>query len=184
MDLKNHCNDDIGRIMDDTNVNLVLEAESTRMLEKKEANAKGVPLFFAHWDIFAPSVIILFTYTFSWTLLAVAGKSDTNLSRLFIIVMAVGVPMLAAHAFLRYQTIRLQVNKDSILCHPGWPKDLPVEVPLAMIEQVVVKRGLSGRLFGGGTLVVHLMGENTVVVADLAEPEEAREAILDAILVM
>jgi membrane protein YdbS with pleckstrin-like domain len=110
-----------------------------------------------------------------------ADMSDTNLARLFIVVMAVFVPLLAAHAFLRYQTIRVQVNEDCLFCHPGWPKDLPLEVPIAMIEDVVVKRGLSGRLFGGGTLVLHLVAENKVVIADLAEPDEAKKAVLNAI---
>lgn len=169
--------------MNDTNANLVFEADSSLLLEKSDAQTQGVPLFFAHWHIFAPTTVILIAYSFSWLLLAMADMSDTNLARLFIVVMAVFVPLLAAHAFLRYQTIRVQVNEDCLFCHPGWPKDLPLEVPVAMIEDVVVKRGLSGRLFGGGTLVLHLVAENKVVIADLAEPDAAKEAILNAISV-
>jgi membrane protein YdbS with pleckstrin-like domain len=167
--------------MNDTNANLVFEADSSLLLEKNDAQTQGVPLFFAHWHIFAPTIVILIAYSFSWLLLAMADMSDTNLARLFIVVMAVFVPLLAAHAFLRYQTIRVQVNEDCLFCHPGWPKDLPLEVPVAMIEDVVVKRGLSGRLFGGGTLILHLVAENKVVIADLAEPDAAKEAILNAI---
>ena len=163
--------------MSDTNVNLVFEADSGLMLEKNEAEDKGVPLFSAHWHIFAPTIIILVCYAFSWMLLAIAGKSDSNLARLFIVVMSVFVPLLAAHAFLRYQTIRLQVNEECLLCHPGWPKDLPIEVPLMIVKKVVVKRGLSGRLFGGGTVVLHLSAENKVVVADLADPDAAKQSI-------
>ena len=164
--------------MNDTNANLVFEADSGLILEKNEAQTQGVPLFSAHWHIFAPTIIILVSYSFSWLLLALADMSDSNLARLFIVVMSVFVPLLAAHAFLRYQTIRLQVNDDCLFCHPGWPKDLPIEVPISMVEKVVVKRGLSGRLFGGGTVVLHLVAENKVVIADLAEPEEAQKAIM------
>lgn len=167
--------------MNDTNANLVLEADSSSILEKNDAQTQGVPLFSAHWHIFAPTIVILLAYSFAWGLLAMADMSGTNLARLFIVVMSVFVPLLAAHAFLRYQTIRLQVNDDCLFCHPGWPKDMPIEVPAAMIQSVLVKRGISGRLFGGGTLVVHLVAENKVVIADLAEPEQAQDAILKMI---
>lgn len=167
--------------MNDTNASLVLEVDSGMILEKNEAQTQGVPLFSAHWHIFAPTIIILMAYSISWLLLALADMSDSNLARLFIVVMSVFVPLLAAHAFLRFQTIRLQVNDDCLFCHPGWPKDLPIEVPISMVENVVVKRGLSGRLFGGGTLVLHLAAENQIVIADLAEPDEAKRAIEDAL---
>ena len=90
------------------------------------------------------------------------------------------MPFLAAHAFLRYQTIRLQVNNGRVLCHPGWPKDLPIEVPLQVIRKIRVRRGLSGRLFGGGTVVISLLAGDDVVIADLAKPFEAKQAISDA----
>ncbi len=166
--------------MNDTNANLVFEADSGLILEKNEAENQGVPLFSAHWHIFAPTFIILVGYSFSWLLLAIADMSNSNLARLFIVVMSVCVPLLAAHAFLRYQTIRVQVNDDCLFCHAGWPKDLPVEVPIAMIDKIIVKRGLSGRLFGGGTLVLYLAVENKIVIVDLAEPDAAKQAIMDA----
>lgn len=167
--------------MNDTNANLVFEADNGLILEKNDAQTQGVPLFSAHWHIFAPTFIILVAYSVSWLVLAMSNMSDSNLARLFIVVMAVFVPLLAAHAFLRYQTIRVQINEDCLFCHPGWPKDLPIEVPIAMIESVAVKRGLSGRLFGGGTLVLSLVAEKKIVIADLAEPQKAQEAILQAI---
>ncbi len=166
--------------MNDTNANLVFEADSGLILEKNEAQNQGVPLFSAHWHIFAPTIIILVAYSLSWLLLALADMSASNLARLFIVVMSVFVPLLAAHAFLRYQTIRLQVNDDCLFCHPGWPKDLPIEIPISMIKKIVVKRGLSGRLFGGGTIVLHVAAENKIVIADLAEPDAAKQAITDA----
>jgi len=167
--------------MNDTNANLVIEADTGLILEKNDAQSQGIPLFSAHWHIFAPTIVILIAYSISWLLLAMADMSGTNLARLFIVVMAVFVPLLAAHAFLRYQTIRVQVNDDCLFCHPGWPKDLPIEVPVAMIENVLVKRGLSGRLFGGGTLVLELVAENKIIIADLAEPEKAQAAIQEII---
>lgn len=168
-------------MMSETNANLVFELDGGLILEKGEAHNQGIPLFSAHWHIFAPTIVILVSYSFCWFLLALAGKSDTGLARLFIIVMSVFVPLLAAHAFLRFQTIRLQINNDRLVCHSGWPKDLAVEVPFAMVENIVVKRGMSGRLLGGGTLILNLTAEQKVVIADLAEPELAKEMI-DALI--
>ena len=166
--------------MSDTSSSLVLEPEDAEILERREAVDSGVPLFVAHWHIFLPTLVIGVLYSAAWLILAAIGKSDTALARLFIVVMAVGVPFLAAHAFLRFQTIRLQVNNGRVLCHPGWPKDLPIDVPVEVIKKVRVRRGLSGRLFGGGTVVISLLAGDEVVVADLAKPYEAKQSINDA----
>ncbi|MEM9278099.1 MAG: PH domain-containing protein [Pseudomonadota bacterium] len=166
--------------MDETNSQMALKPEDVHILERAEAQDSGVPLFVAHWHIFAPTIAIGILYSAAWGFLAMLGKADSGLARLFIAVMAVGVPLLAAHAFLRYQTIRLQVSEGHAFCHPGWPKELPVDVPLSVIKQVKVRRGLFGRLFGGGTLIIDLVTEGSVVVADLAEPDLAKETI-DAI---
>ncbi len=165
--------------MDETNPTMTLEPDEVHILERAEAKNSGVPLFTAHWHIFVPTMIIAVLYSVAWLVLASVGKSDSGLARLFIVVMAIGVPLLAAHAFLRYQTIRLQVSDGHAFCHPGWPKDLPIDVPLAVIRQVKVRRGLSGRLFGGGTVILDLVTEGNVIVTDLAEPDKAK-AIIEA----
>ncbi|MEM9331893.1 MAG: PH domain-containing protein [Pseudomonadota bacterium] len=168
--------------MHDTNPAVTLEPEDVHILERAEAQSSGVPLFSAHWHIFVPTLAIGILYSLAWLFMAIVGKSDSGLARLFIVVMAVGVPLLAAHAFLRYQTIRLQISDGHVFCHPGWPKELPIDVPLQVIREAKVRRGLSGRLFGGGTLILDLVTEGNVVVADLAEPEKAKEIIDQSIL--
>jgi membrane protein YdbS with pleckstrin-like domain len=167
--------------MSDTNGNLLIEGESALILEKSEAENQGIPLFFAHWHIFAPTILIFIGYSVSWYLLLSFEMSGTHLGRLFIIVMSVFVPLLAAHAFLRFQTIRLQINPHGVVCHPGWPKDLPIEVPFAMIEDVAIKRGISGRMLGGGSLILTLPSERKLVISDLSKPEEAKKLISEAI---
>ena len=154
-----------------------IDPADIRILERKEARLEGVPLFTAHWHLFIPTVVIAVLYSFCWLMLAVIGKMDSALARMFVIVMAVGVPLLAAHAFLRYQTIRLQVSDSHVFCHPGWPKDLPIDLPVKLIREVVIKRGLSGRLFGGGTILMNLSTGSRVVIADLGNPEAAKEEI-------
>jgi len=147
------------------------------IMERSEAKLSGVPLFTAHWHLFIPTIVIAVMYSFSWGVLVALGRIDTAIARLFVVVMAVGVPLLAAHAFLRYQTIRLQINEAGVLCHPGWPKEMLIEIDAGLIEKIVVKRGLAGRLFGGGALVLHLATGSKVVIADLGDPDKARETI-------
>ncbi|MCG6859531.1 MAG: hypothetical protein LJE67_15845 [Salaquimonas sp.] len=137
----------------------------------------AMPAFRARWQLFLPTIAIAVIYSAAWIYLVNAGKGDYALVRLLVIVMAVGVPMLAVHAFLRYQTIRVQVLPDAVRYHPGWPRDLPIDMPLDLIDQVRVKHGLSGLLFGGGTLVMDLTTGEKAAVADLSNPDRAREAI-------
>ena len=80
-----------------------------QILERAEAREDGVPLFAAHWHLYIPTIIIAALYSLIWLMLFLTGNAGTDLARLFVVVMTVGVPLLAAHAFLRYQTIRIQV---------------------------------------------------------------------------
>lgn len=141
------------------------------------AQGSAADIYRARWQLFMPTVAIAVLYSALWLYLDISGRGGFALTRLVVIVMAVGVPLLAAHAFLRYETIRLQILDQVVRYHPGWPRDLPVDMPYELIERVGVKRGLSGVIFGGGTLVMFLTTGEKAAVADLAEPEKARELI-------
>ena len=154
------------------------ETDPSEILEKEEAISEGVPQFFADWVLFLPTLIIAVLYFCAWLVLILLGMGGSGLARMFVVVMAVGVPILGALAFLRHQTIRVQINDDNIVCHQGWPKDMPMEIPLEFIKKVSVKRGLFGRLFNRGTLMVELTTGNRIAVADLASPYKAKKAIV------
>ncbi len=129
------------------------------------------------WQIFLPTLAIALLYFGVWGYFHIVGKAEASLARLSLLVLGVGVPLLAVHAFLRYQTIRVQVVDNAVRYHPGWPRDMPVDMPLELIDRVKVRRGVSGRLFGLGTLVLWLTSGQKVAVTDLRWPEEARDAI-------
>ena len=154
-----------------------VDMQDVELLERSEARRDGIPFFTPHWHLFIPTVVIAVLYSFAWLMLVIMGHIDSAIARLFVVVMAVGVPLLAVHAFLRYQTIRLQVSGGHFLCHPGWPKDLPIDLPAEMVIDASVRRGLSGRFFGGGTLILQLVTGDRVVIADLGEPQKALEAV-------
>jgi hypothetical protein len=149
--------------------------EDVAVFELDEAAA--MPVFRARWQLFLPTAAIAILYAAVWLYLYASGRADFALARLVVIVMAIGVPLLAAHAFLRYETIRLQVLPKAVRYHPGWPRDLPTDMPFELIEQVRVKHGLSGLIFGGGTLIMDLTTGDRVAVADLSDPEGAKAQI-------
>ena len=149
--------------------------------EFESARVSGGHVYRARWQLFLPTVAIAVLYLIAWLVMLATGRGDGALARIFVIVLAVGVPLIAAHSFLRFQTIRVQMLSDAVRYHPGWPKDLPVDMPLDLVARAEVRRGLAGRLFGGGTLVMVLTTGERVAIADLADPEGAK-AEIDAML--
>lgn len=131
----------------------------------------------ARWQLFLPTLAIAMLYGAAWIYLNNEGRSDSALARLSVIIMAVGVPVLAVHAFLRYQTIRLQLLPTFVRYHPGWPKDVPVDLPYELVEKVRVRRGVIGLLTGSGTLVLHLTTGEKVAIADLSNAGMARREV-------
>jgi len=74
----------------------------------------------AHWHLFIPTIIIAALYFSGWLVLILLGRIDTSLAKLFVIVLALGVPLLTIHAFLRFYTSRIQVADDHVRYHRGW----------------------------------------------------------------
>ena len=137
------------------------------------------PLFTygAHWRIFIPTIIICILYFICWLTLFFMGKSDSALARLFIVVLALGVPLLLAHAFLRYQTISIDIFKSHIHYQPGWPRSKPVILPYEQLEKFEISKGFSGRIFGGGTVIIKLARGQTVAIGDMEKPDKILEHI-------
>ncbi|MFK5978664.1 MAG: PH domain-containing protein [Rhizobiaceae bacterium] len=133
-------------------------------------------IYGAHWHVFIPTMVIAVAYLFGWLFLLVLGRGEGTLAKLFVLVLAVGVPLLTIHAFLRFNTTRVQMCDAFIRYHPGWPKRFLVDLPYALVEKVSIRRGLSGRIFGGGTLVLHLTIGEKVYVPDLSDPDGACDA--------
>ncbi len=127
----------------------------------------------AHWHIFVPTVIIAILYIAGWIVLYFMGLAGSGLARLFIVVLAIGVPILFVHAFLRYQTIAIEIYDNHLQYHTGWPRAEPVRLPYGMIKNARSTRGLSGRLFGGGTVVLKLLAGEEIGIADVEAPDRA-----------
>ena len=131
--------------------------------------------FRSHWKLFLPTLVIFISYVLSLLYLWATGRSDSGLFRLAALVAGVGVPLLAAHAFLRYETVRLRIYRNVVKVHPGWPKNRALEIPHELITDMAIKRGLSGRLMGGGTLIISTSVGTKMAVPDLKEPDRILE---------
>jgi uncharacterized membrane protein YdbT with pleckstrin-like domain len=131
--------------------------------------------FRSHWQLFIPTLIILISYALCLLYLWATNRTDTALFRLAALVAGVGVPLLAAHAFLRYETVRVRLGQKAVKLHPGWPKNRGIEIPNELIMAMKVKRGLFGRLMGGGTLIIATSEGTRTAIPDLKEPEKIIE---------
>ncbi|MBL1404678.1 MAG: hypothetical protein COC17_00485 [Hyphomicrobiales bacterium] len=154
----------------------VLEVEDSTELEV--ADKMGRPTYHAHWQIFLPTIVIFISYTSGLYALYMMDMSSSALFRLGAIVLGVGVPLLTAHAFLRYSTVRLQLMDRQLRYHKGWPEDASVEVPYELISSLRVKKGIAGRLFGGGTIIIQLTTGTKIAIADIFDPSSAKEEYL------
>ncbi len=156
------------------------ESNRERDLEHYEAVSRGYTYFTAHWQVFIPSLIIATLYGLICAGLIWTGKADFAFARFFIVTMAVLVPLLFAWAFLRHQTIRLELGSDMVRCHNGWPQDESEVMPLDQVTDVQVEFDLISRWFGGGDLII-IGSEKTVTVRGLSTPETAAKVIREAI---
>ncbi len=143
----------------------------------KTIEPQPIHIYKAHWQIFVPTFIICFLYVVGWVILFFLGRSGDNLARLFIVVLAIGVPILFAYAFLRYQTISIEVFEKYLRYRRGWPKVDPVVIPYALIKKVDFSRGHLGGLFGGGAVTLQLEAGAVIAIADVERSIEARENI-------
>lgn len=128
--------------------------------------------FRSDWKIFTPTLVILVSYGISMLYLWAAGRADGALFRLAAIIAGIGVPLLAAHALLRLETICVRLLGDSIQFHRGWPKKNATNIPYDLITNLKVKRGIFGGLFGGGTLVIMTKGGAKIAISDLKYPDQ------------
>lgn len=147
-------------------------------VELEVADKMGSPTYHAHWQIFLPTIVIFISYTSGLYALYMMDMTSSALFRLGAIVLGVGVPLLTVHAFLRYSTVRLQLMDRQLRYHKGWPEDASVEVPYELISSLRVKRGLAGRLFGGGTIVIQLTTGTKIAIADIFDPSGAKAEYL------
>lgn len=120
-----------------------------------------------------PGLAVALGYAGLWLYLMQAGREDSNLARVSLLVLVIGVPCLLAHAGLRLSTTRLTARGAHLEAHPGFPARDPLIVAYPAITGASVKRGLSGWLTGAGSLVIERETGAPVVVSGLGQADAA-----------
>lgn len=160
--------------MKDTSQTLSLDSEDIPFLDRREAEALGVTLFTAHWSLLVPTLVLAVVFAILWYALTVTGQSATLVGRFFIVAMAVLFPLLAATAFLRLQTTRVQIGDDVIAIHEGNLMGQLKELEPSSIDSISIKP----TLFGGGTLLIESNSETIAILRNLSNPDLAKQEIL------
>ncbi|MCY0096138.1 hypothetical protein [Hoeflea ulvae] len=123
--------------------------------------------------LFLPGVIVAAGYGGLWLFLYLDSRGDGALARVSLLVLAIGVPLLLAHAGLRLSTTRLTLRGAHLEAHPGFPARDPVIVAYPAITGMSLRRGLSGWITGAGSLVIEREVGPPLVIPGLLDPDAA-----------
>ena len=160
---------------------IALEDAEQQILEARQAQEEGVSLFTAHMHVFVPSAVLCVTYFAVWYIASVTQISSTPIMRAIIVIFAIVMPLMIAWAFLRFETIRLQVHDDHLVYHTGWPTGAPKELPFNEISGYEVRKGFLANLLGGGDLKITARPDVSVTIRSLRDSQLAMVAIEKAI---
>lgn len=120
-----------------------------------------------------PGLAVALGYAVLWLYLGQTGREDSNLARVSLLVLVIGVPCLLVHAGLRLSTTRLTARGAHMEAHPGFPARDPVIVAYSSVTGVRIRRGLSGWLTGAGSVIIEREPGAPVVVPGLGQAEVA-----------
>ena len=140
------------------------------------AEAPGELKVGTHWTVFLPSLVIALLYGGLWSWFS-AGDAADGLARVALLVVAVGVPMLLAHAAIRFFGAEIVTADEALIARPGVPKRTEARVRVEDVVTVSIRRGLIGRVFDVGTVIVTDRSGQSVAVPDMAAPWRVAEYV-------
>lgn len=132
----------------------------------------------AHWTIFLPSLAVFLLYGGAWLALAAAGKGNTALAKISLLVILIIVPVLAVRACLRFMSLGLMIGQDSILYRQGWLRPRWRRVRANELSHVSAIRSPVGRMLGGGSVTFSRTDGSTIHLYDLADPEAIARRVM------
>ena len=140
-------------------------------LQRHEFRAGAVALFL-------PGLIISAGYGLVYVYLHVTGQAGGHLARLVFAVLMIACPVILTWAGLRLATIRLHFGANGLEAHPGFPARDPVLLPYLDLDGVSIRRDLSNRLTGTGTLVLRPSSGKAIIMDALKDAEGAEKLLL------
>lgn len=131
--------------------------------------------------LFLPVAVIAAGYGLLLLWLWSTGEFASGIARLATFVLALGLPLLLAHAALRYATISVQLRDGFVQARPGFPHRGTLSIPYTDIEDVEIKRGFAWIAGSYGTLVLRLRNGERISICDLRDPKFICSEILQRI---
>ena len=133
--------------------------------------------FNAHWTIFLPALTVAFIYGGLWVFLLIAGKGDTALARLLLLVLLLVAPVLLVRAYLRLASFRLHIARQALSYRRGWIRPRWRRLQLNSLTGVRANLNPLGRIFGAGTLILTRLDGADIRLHDVASLEQAAKQI-------
>lgn len=133
--------------------------------------------FKAHWTIFLPVLIVALLYGAVWVFLLLAGKGDTALAKVMLLVLLLVVPVLLVRAYLRFMSFGLLVGRHALTYRRGWLRPRWHRLRLDALSGARASLGPFNRLLGGGAVVLARFDDRPIRLLDVESPEEAARTI-------
>lgn len=133
--------------------------------------------FQAHWTIFLPALVVTMLYGGVWVFLLLAGKGESALATLCLLVLLLVVPVLLVRAFLRFATFDLRIDDISLRYRRGWFRPHWHKVSLDELSGARATLSPVGRIFGGGALELTQKVGRPIRLNDVDSPEHAARKI-------
>ncbi|MHA1165921.1 MAG: PH domain-containing protein [Alphaproteobacteria bacterium] len=138
----------------------------------------------AHWTIFLPAIFIALLYGGSWLSLLAAGKGDTALARIVLLVILMVVPVLFVRASLRYQSFGLLIGRQALTYRRGWIRPRWHRIQMDALVNVRAVQTPFSRFFGGGALEFTETDGRKFRFYDLKDPDQVARQISRRVRVM
>lgn len=133
--------------------------------------------FQAHWTIFLPALVVAIIYGGVWVFLLLAGKGESALATLCLLVLLLIVPVLLVRAFLRYATIDLRIDDLSLNYRRGWFRPHWHKISLDELSGARAILSPVGSIFGGGALELTPEVGRPIRLNDIESPEHAARKV-------
>lgn len=131
----------------------------------------------AHWTIFLPAISIALLYGVSWLFLLAAGKGDTALARIVLLVILMVVPVLFVRASLRFQSFGLLIGRQAITYKRGWVRPRWHRIQMDALGSVRAVQTPFSRFLGGGALEFTETDGRKFRFYDLKDPDQVARLI-------
>ena len=128
--------------------------------------------------LFLPGLVISAGYGLVYGYLHMVERADGHLARLVFAVLMIACPLILTWAGLRLATIRLQLGTNGLEAHPGFPARDPIALAYRDLDGVSIRRDMSSRLTGTGTLVLQPSSGKAIIIEALGDAEGAEKALV------